>query len=586
MTVAEALRVCRLVIGLATLALPAQACDFEDGDGPDVAVVLSGGGALAATQVGALTVIEDAGVPIHCVVGTSMGAFVGGLYAAGYSAVEIEEIFLETPWGEVFRADVPRDDIAFIEKEREGQYLSDYVLGVGPQGLRLPQAIGTLGGVKRLLRGLLSHLPNELAFDTLAVPYRPVATNLSTGAANAFEEGDLAETIIASMAVPAAFPARLIDGEVYVDGGMSAQLPVDVARAMGADIIIALDTTIEPQKFDGPVSIFAATQQLIQISVWQNWLRQTALLDEDRDVLIRADLDGLNPAAFERVDEGIGRGVTAASAFADRLDEIARQAAPLQRRTLPRTAQPVDTSQIALNNESAIEDDIILSRLGVESLDLEDEEDVRRRLNDLAAFGGFGTVDLGTQNGIPVLTTRERGIGRNLLQLGLQASNAFDGDSTYEFLARVSRRPFGSKGGELALSLEFGTDIGVVAELYRPFGADGRFFVRPELFYSAERVLLDIADVRLGEFRQTSGGGRFRLGRELGSWGVIGIDGVVEIGRFEDRITIVPDIETVKYQLGGVGAFAGLDTLDRLDWPRSGWRLAHCGPTALGFRCR
>ncbi len=562
---------------LLALSAPGHACDFDDADGPDIALVLSGGGALASTQAGALAVIEDAGVPIHCVVGTSMGGFVGGLYASGYSAAEIEQIFTETPWGAVFRAGVPRDETSFINKEREGQYLSDYVFGIGPDGVQLPQAIGTLRGVKAFLRTKLSHLPSAMNFDDLRVPFRPVATNLSTGEARAFERGDLTETILASMAVPAAFPARVIDGEVYVDGGMSSQLPVDVAKAMGADIIIALDTTIQPQRFEGPVSLFAASQQLIQISIWQNWQRQVALLDETRDVLIRPDLTGLNPAAFERSAEGIDRGKARAAEFQARLAEIAALAAPRRDRVLPREPVAILADRIILDNDSAIDDATIRSRAGLNEETLADPDKVRRRLNDLAAFGGFETVDLGTQDGIPVLTTRERTLGRNLLQFGLQASNAFDGDSSYGFLTRLSRRPLGAKGGELALSLEVGTDIAAAAEIYQPFGADGRFFVRPELFYGSQRILFDVEDVRLGEFREQFGGGRLRFGRELGTWGVIGFDSVLEFGRFSDRITVIPGFELQTYQLGGFGAFAGLDTLDRLDWPRTGWRATVSG---------
>ncbi|MEL7129637.1 MAG: patatin-like phospholipase family protein [Pseudomonadota bacterium] len=561
----------------------AVACDDNDQDGLDVAVVFSGGGALAATQVGALTVIEDIGVPIHCVVGTSMGAFVSGLYASGYDAREIEDLFVNTQWGSVFRAEVPRNETSFIHKEREGQYLSDYVFGIGPDGVRLPQAIGTLRGVKALLREKLSHLPSTVRLDALRVPFRAVATNLSTGEPETFERGDLAEIILASMAVPAAFPARVINGEVYVDGGMSAQLPVDVAKAMGADIIIALDTTVEPQRFTGPVSIVESTQQLIQISVWQNWQRQVALLDETQDVLIRPDITGLNPAAFERSADGIGRGREEARKYEDALKKIMELAAPARDKALSRTPVTLLTERIILDNDSAVDDDIIRSRVGLEGKDLRDSRDVRRRLNDLAAFGGFGTVDLGSQDGIPVLTTRERGLGRNLLQLGLQASSAFNGDSTYAFLGRLSRRPFGARGGELSLSAEFGTDIAASLELYQPFGADGRFFVRPELYYAAERILFDIDSERLGEFRQESGGGRLRFGRELGTWGVVGIDGILEFGRFDDRVTIIPDFEVEQYQLGGIGAFAGLDTLDRLDWPRSGFRVALAGQRLWDF---
>ena len=242
-----------MILGAVLASAPAVlACDFDDIDGPDVALVLSGGGALTSTQVGVMQIMEEIGVPVHCVLGTSMGSVTGAMYVAGYSPEEIAGIYRDRPWGEIFRGRVSRNDQAFRQKEGYDDYFSDSFAGIGADGLKLPGGLSSMNGLQATFRDILDHIPNESDFTSdLRVPYRSVAMNLSTGEAVAFEDGDLVQTILASMAVPGVFAPRQIDGEFYVDGGMAAQLPVQFAKEMGADIIIAIDTTFEPARLEG-----------------------------------------------------------------------------------------------------------------------------------------------------------------------------------------------------------------------------------------------------------------------------------------------------------------------------------------------
>lgn len=582
MTVIKHLFVCAsLVLSLATGT--ARACDDQDADGMDVALVLSGGGAFATTHIGALELIEEMEIPIHCIVGTSMGSVVGGLYVAGYDVADMEKIFTDSDWGEIFSGVIKRSNKPYLEKENEGQYFSDYVASITKDGVQFPGGWREMRGLKAHFRKLTTHLNVNEDFNTLRVPYRAVATDLSTGEAVAFSEGDITEAMLASMAVPGAFAPRNINGRLYVDGGLASQLPIKIAKAMGADIIIALDTTIEPPEVNGAPSLGDTTAQLVRITVWRNWKEEVALLSE-QDVMIRPSLEGLTVSSFERAQQGFEAGRVAAQPERKKLEAIKKLAAPSRMRTIDPSRRRSNVSELLVVNESRIKDDAIRRRFSFREEDLSNPEKIDRKLKDLAAFGGFGEVNLGFQGDAAVLDIRERNLKGVLLQAGLQASSTFDGDSTYGVLGRLSYRPFSAHGGEARLAFQLGSDFGVMAELYQPLGPKGQFFVMPAIGYTSEEIIFDLGNIRLGEFVQKQGTGRLRFGRELGQWGVIGFEGVVATGRLDPQITISPDVaEGFDYSLGGGGALLGVDTLDKIDWPTRGFQFHISGQALFDF---
>lgn len=561
-----------LVFIFILISTPAvMACDFDDADGPDVALVLSGGGALTSTQIGVMQVMEEIGVPIHCVLGTSMGSVTGAMYVAGYTPEEIADIYRKRPWGEIFRGQISRNDQAFRQKEGYDDYFADYFAGVGPDGVKLPGGLSSMSGLQAAFRDILYHIPSVSNFSRdFRVPYRSVAMDLSTGEAIAFEAGDLVQTILASMAVPGVFAPRQIEGELYVDGGMAAQLPVQFAKDMGADIIIAVDTTIEPSRVEGSPSVTSTANQLIQITVHRNRQEDVARLGKN-NLLITPDLTGLSSSSFNLIDEGLASGRAEAEKFRARLEEIASRAAPANDRLINPSAIPENRGPLKVENLSDIDDDLILSRLDLDSTDPTDRETIERRMRSLSSFGAFGDVDLSRSLDGQYLRIEPRSIGKNLLQAGFRASTTFDGDAQFALLTRLSRRPVGSNGGEASVSLELGTDLGVTLQYDHPFGPEGRYFVSPLLRYRGEEVLFDIGDQRLGEFYEQRVDARLRLGRELGDWGVVMIEGIAAVGDIDRIVTSVSDLLPGRsYEIGGGAVYFGIDTLNRTTWPTSG----------------
>ena len=225
-----------LLLLLCCVTLPAPA---HDPSHPRIGLVLSGGGARGAAHVGVLKVLEELRIPISVVVGTSMGALVGGTYASGVSPADMEHSLTTVDWDKLFVDDSPREDWPIRRREQSLNPKFDFSIGVNDGKVSLPS--GALAGqkVEMFFSQLVKNADGIRTFDELPIPYRAVATNLEDGSMRVFDSGPLPEVMRASMSVPGVFAPVLLEDHIYVDGGLVRNLPLDVARAMGVDLIIA-----------------------------------------------------------------------------------------------------------------------------------------------------------------------------------------------------------------------------------------------------------------------------------------------------------------------------------------------------------
>ncbi|CAN0488194.1 unnamed protein product, partial [Phaeothamnion confervicola] len=200
--------------------------------------------------------------------------------------------------------------------------------------------------------------------DDLPIPYRAIGTDLNTGLAVTLDHGDVVDAAVASMAVPGLYPPQKVNGFVLVDGGMSKQMPVDVARAMGADIIIAVDLTVGVKRIEegAAVSAVDTAMRLIDLQVMRNWQQQVDAL-QPQDIHIRPDMTGLSTYGFDKVREGYERGKKATEAFKVRLQEIAATAAPAAR-GLDRSDEKIPLAAVKVDSDSGIKESVIINRLG------------------------------------------------------------------------------------------------------------------------------------------------------------------------------------------------------------------------------
>ncbi|MEO0972459.1 MAG: patatin-like phospholipase family protein, partial [Pseudomonadota bacterium] len=301
----------------------AQTPPVDSNDGEErIALVLGGGGALGLAHVGVLRVLEEAGIDPHIVVGTSMGAVIGSLYAAGYSAREIEEIALELDWAKLFTDSAPRRELLFRRKEELRVFPSGLRLGLSRDGMLLPRGLISGRRLRETIASLLSARTLVADFDALPRRFRAVATDIETFEAVVLAQGDLASAVFASMAVPAFIPPQVIDGRTLIDGGVASNVPIDVARELGADRLIVVNLTVAPSRAEDIDNVVDVIGQLTVFLTLQNVRRELPSL-EDGDVLLEPLFEGYSATDFDKGEDLIAIGRDAAQSQLATLQALA-----------------------------------------------------------------------------------------------------------------------------------------------------------------------------------------------------------------------------------------------------------------------
>ena len=284
---------------------------------PRIGLVLSGGGARGAAHIGVLKVLEELRVPVDYIAGTSMGSIVGGSYASGNS---VDQMLLDI--STIKSADLatdapPRQDVSIRRKQDDLLNFIGPELGFRHGKLLLPKGVVTGIGLEAVLRDL-AKVKGSVDFDKLPIPFRACATDIETGKMTVFRSGDLAAVMRASMSVPGAIAPAEIEGRALVDGGLTRNLPVDVAREMGADVIIAVNLGTPLMRRDQIDSLLGVTGQMINILTEQNVSASLASLKSD-DVLILPELGDYSSTDFDHMPDTVPIGEAAARKVQDRL---------------------------------------------------------------------------------------------------------------------------------------------------------------------------------------------------------------------------------------------------------------------------
>lgn len=567
-----------LLTGLALQAAAEESAAQKTGR-PKIGLVLSGGGARGAAHIGVIKVLEELRVPIDCIAGSSMGSIIGGLYASGLSVAEIEKTLTGVDWTDAFLDDIPREERSFRRKRDDDLYLLKAKAGFNDGSLDLPA--GVLQGQKiDLLFKRLTFPAEEIRdFNRLRIPFRAVATDIVTGKEVVLDHGDLALAMRASMSVPAVFAPVEIDGRMLVDGGVSNNLPMDVARKMGADILIVVDISTPMSTREELKNALAITNQLTNILTRSNTEAQLATLGK-QDILLVPDLVGISSSDFIRAGEAIPRGIASANGRREELARLAMGEDAYQaylagreaREEVGEEVRPV-VEFVRLDNRSRISDELLRSRIRVrigEPLDIAALEEDITKIYGLELFENirYEIVEEEGRKGV-VLHVQERRWGPNYLQLGLASTNNFKGDSTLNFGLAYTRTAINSLAGEWRTAVQIGQDPSASTELYQPLDVDSRYFVNPALYYETKNSSRFVNGNRQAEYRTTRYGAILAGGRELGSWGEARLgynwsrgEAEVLVGRHDE-----PEYD---FTNGEVFARLSLDKLNDLSFPSSG----------------
>lgn len=575
-----------LVLGsLMVTALPVFSAAESGADGampgqmatqrPRIGLVLSGGGARGMAHVGVLQALEEMRVPVDVISGTSMGAIVGGLYASGMSADAIRQVMLQTDWVRIFDDQLPRAQRSLRSKQAEREFPVNDVLGVRDWRLTLPTGLIAGQQITLLLERLTLPVARVRDFDHLPVPFRAVATDLASGEAVLLEQGNLALALRASMAIPGVFSPLELDGRVLIDGGSSNNLPVDVARQLGADIIIAVDVSSPLLDKAQLKSVLDISNQMTGLLIWNNVRQQVAGLNR-QDLLLRPQLDDVGTADFPQVARIIPRGREIAVQHRWQLESLALSAAAYRqhRQQTARSAAVPRIDCVEIDNQSRLADAVILAHLQVRPGAELDVQQLERDLGALYGLNIFEQVHYSLRDGSAgtclVIHAREKSWGPGYLHFGvnIRGSN-FEGDNSLNVKLGYSRSLVNSLGAEFRLGTQLGEEPAVVADFYQPLDTAGRYYVRPQLFFRTRNFNLYAGDQRLAKYRIRRAGGGLEVGRELGHWGRFSA-GVERASGRSDIITGEPTLLDEQFEDGEWQLRFSADTLDNAFFPRDG----------------
>lgn len=564
---------------VAAIARAAPAGTSETSRRPLTALVLSGGGARGAAHLGVIEVLDEMAVPVDLIVGTSMGSVVGGLFAAGYSPAEMRRALGEADWRDLFTDRPARKSVSFRRKQDDDLPLFQIEMGFGRGGLIMPT--GLVAGQKFgfLLHTLLVDTAGVQHFDQLPLPFRAVATDLRTGAAVVLEDGDLAEAIRASMAVPGVFTPVEIEGRLLVDGGLVKNLPVDVARRLGAERMIAVDVSTPLEEIGDAASLIGIAEQSVSIFSEENVREQRALLGEG-DLLIEPDLTGIGAGAFDidKLVAAVERGAEAARRHADRLRAFAvpraEYEASLRDRRKPAGSTLVGTTidEIHTAGSPRVDHRQIRARMRTRPGEPLELERVRRDLERIYEIGEFQAVGYRLRRDgdrtILAFSGEEKAWGPNYLRFGLALSADFEGRGEFIALGQLTRTQLNRLGAEWKSLITVGSVNRLVSEFYQPLDYRGSLFVAPSIdFFNSEvsarsaageleRIRLDVYRAGLDVGAQFGNAGGLRLGVIRG---VGDVDILTESGE-----------APLDLQIGGWRGLLTIDRLDNANFPRRG----------------
>ncbi len=478
-------------------ASPALAMEPAPSDGPELVLVLSGGGARGAAHIGALRVLEEMHIVPDMIVGTSMGSIVGGLYAAGWSPDEIEELLVSIDWDQVFTDRVPRNDLSFRRKQDDRPFLINARLHLDEDGFYLPAGLLSGQSLEILLDILEAQSQTNPDFDRLPIPFRAVATNIRNGEAVVLDSGSLSRAMRTSMSIPGLFPPVVLDGETLVDGGSVANLPIGIAKLLGAKHIIAIDISSPLQSPDMKLKNF-----------WDIYNRLNSLLtvgnrkvDVSRlrpgDVLIRPELGDIGFLDFNRATETVALGDAATRAKADQLRPFGSpqpewEAFLKHHRHPPSPSIHID--RVRFEGTGFVKDPVALATLHLKPpADLAPEE-LRRNLMRLYHLRHSGVVSFRIEDvdGLQelVVNAPPPPYGRHSFQIGLGIFDDFDGNGAYSLGVRHQMLPANQWDAEWQTILEIGSSSRLFSEFYQPLGSTLRWFVVPSIGIS--RIRQDI----------------------------------------------------------------------------------------------
>lgn len=539
---------------------------------PTLGLVLEGGGALGLAHVGVILWLEEHHIPVNYIAGTSMGGLVGGVYATGRNAKEVLSVVQSVDWNQVMGGQTPFDDLSFRRKQDAREYPGTLELGLR-KGLQFPSGFNSGQEVSLILDRIALPYSQLQSFDDLPIPFACVATDLVSNSEHVFRSGPLDLALRATMSLPGIFTPVRSGGHIYVDGGLLNNIPVSVAKGMGAQYVLGVHLQTAPLSPDATLSSFAVLGQSISTVIAAN--EQRAM--EQADMVITVPLQKYTTLDFGAATEIIKAGYVAAAANAEKLERLSVDeatwssylAAREARRRHAATPQFVEVVGVSPEVAQSIADQF--SGLTGEPIDSSQLDNDILRLVGMGPFSvvNYSMVQRDGEDGLQIQAQPKPyspPIVRPLIVIdGASYDNVF-----FSIGGRITFLDFGGYRSELRNDVIFGSEYGFTSEYYHPFTPTSDFFVAPRAGFDSSQFPLFDGNNLIALYRNREALAGLDLGYAFGRSGELrlGYEGGYQSLRPE--IGSTEELPTVSGATGDFRLQYLFDTLDDPVVPRSG----------------
>ncbi|HEY1994340.1 MAG TPA: patatin-like phospholipase family protein [Edaphobacter sp.] len=482
---------------------------------PRVALVFEGGGALGFAHIGVIEWIEQHHIPIDYVAGTSMGGLVGGLYASGMSPQQIASFVGGVDWPAVLSGQVPFPALSYRRKEDKLAFPNRLEFGL-KHGISFPNGLNSGSAVGLLLDEKTLPYYDMKNFDDLPIPFRCVATDMTTGTEHIFKDGSLAQAMRSTMSIPGVFAPVEHGTQVYSDGAAVNNLPVDVARDMGADIVIAVYLDTGPFQKDTLESLVGVAGRNVQILIAANELKSM----QDANILLKADVSKFSSGEFEKSAEIIPKGVEVAQEHAAELEKYAVNDADwkayLKERNSRRRTYLPEPKFVDIYGMHGVQQAEIANEFTQYVNKPIDTEKIEKTITDLQGRGLYSSIsyNLIDKDGATGLLVRPRlkSYGPPFLNVGVFLSSNNVNDIQLGLGARATFFGMAGPGSELRVNASVGQVAGASGELYKPLVVGKRYFVAPRAYYARTVSAFFSGSQQLAQYTEEKNGFGVDLG--------------------------------------------------------------------------
>jgi NTE family protein len=546
---------------------------------PRVALVLSGGGARGFAHLGVIKVLHEHRVPVDMVWGTSMGAVVGGAYAAGRSTDELQHLVRTIDWDGMFQDRPPRDALSPRRRNEDLVLPSRVEFALGAAGLSLPPSTAGNAALELALARLLPEGLHQRPSQELPIPFGSVASDIVTGAAVNQSTTPVFQALRASLSVPGVFSPVRVNQRLLVDGGLVRNLPVDMARAAGANVIIAVNvgTPLGDDERELASSV-GVMRQMLALLTEQNVTQSLSEL-RPADILITPALGRVGFLAFKEYALAEQEGEAAARQVSDRLRALAltpaqwaQHLASREQQRLAAATPPLPLASVRAAGLEKLDADSLVAQAGLkpgQPVTTEKAYEAATRLyaDGLVSRVSVGVRDLANERHL-TLDVQEAKWARSRLRLGLEMSSDFRDSSAFSLAGMYVAGPLTRAGTEWRTVARIGSRRELSTELWQPLATGSPWFGSLMLELNGSPSDVYVGNELAARVSWRTYEGTLRLGRRLGEWGELRAG--ASAGGYTLR-TLLPQGEPVlrgkdRHWLAEVRG----DTLDSLGFPTSG----------------